>query len=83
MAIPNGDREEAEHHLRGAQAVARRQGARSLLLRSTLSIAGVHRARGEVEQALKEIREVYAGFNEGFDTADLKRAEAMMRTLGG
>ncbi|MEA3413136.1 MAG: adenylate/guanylate cyclase domain-containing protein [Pseudomonadota bacterium] len=83
MAIPNGDREEGERRLRRAQDVARRQGARSLLLRSTLSIAGVHRARGDIEGALREIREVYAGFDEGFGTADLVRAETMMRALQG
>lgn len=83
LSIPNGDRELGERRLRRAQAVAQRQGARSLLLRSTLSLAEVLQARGDEEAALGKIRAVFAEFDEGFGTADLKRAESMIASLQG
>ncbi len=65
---------------RRALEVARRQGARALELRAAMSLTRLlepadGRAREEARRALAE---VYATFNAGFDTADLREAKALL-----
>jgi predicted ATPase/class 3 adenylate cyclase len=69
-----GNEEEAEKCFREALEVARRQGARSLELRAATSLAR-HR-RGE--ESLRLLKELYGWFTEGFDTADLREARALL-----
>ena len=69
-----GNEEEAEDCFREALEVARRQGARSLELRAATSLA---RHRGD-EESLRLLKELYGWFSEGFDTADLQEARAVL-----
>lgn len=78
---PPGAVERAEKCLAQARAVAQRQGARSLELRAAMSLARLRRLQGDAGAAGRELREVYQTFTEGFDTADLKQARALLATL--
>jgi len=60
---------------------ARRQGALSLELRSATSLARLHHREGRTTQARKVLAPVYRRFTEGFGTADLVTAKALLDTL--
>jgi predicted ATPase/DNA-binding winged helix-turn-helix (wHTH) protein len=73
---------EAEGHFRQALDWARRQGALSLELRAAMSLARLMRAQGFSPDAAALLQPVHDRFTEGFDTADLKAAEALLDELG-
>ena len=73
----------AERAFRQAVASARRQGAKSWELRATMSLARLLEAQGKRDDARSMLSEIYAWFTEGFDTADLKSARALLDELGG
>ena len=58
--------------------IARRQSARSWELRAAVSLAGVLDDEGQREQAQRIVAGVYERFTEGFETADLRDARALM-----
>src|SRR5438132_6133890 len=60
---------------------ARRQGALSLELRSATSLARLHQRGGGTTQARKILAPVYPRFTEGFATADLTTAKALLDTF--
>jgi tetratricopeptide (TPR) repeat protein len=72
---------EAEQSLRTAIDVARRQEARLFELRATVSLARLLKRHGKAEQARQMLAEIYGWFTEGFDTADLKDAKALLDEL--
>jgi predicted ATPase len=61
--------------------VARAQGARSLELRSSTSLARLWHEQGKVREARELLAPIYAWFTEGFDTPDLKEAKALLDQL--
>ena len=61
--------------------IARQQKARSWELRAALSLARLYRSRGEPERARGLLAQTYATFDEGFDTADLRAARALLDEL--
>ncbi len=63
---------------RQALDIARRQGAKSLELRAAMSLGRLWQRQGKTEQARQLLAEVYAWFTEGFDTADLQEARALL-----
>jgi predicted ATPase len=71
----------AEASFRLALDVARRQEARSLELRATTSLARLWAAQGKGAAAHDLLAPVYGWFTEGFDTADLKEAKALLDEL--
>jgi predicted ATPase len=71
---------EAEDCFDCALAVARQEGARSLELRAAMSMGRLWAKQGKREQARELVQGVYGWFTEGFDTADLRAARAL---LGG
>jgi predicted ATPase len=73
----------AESAFRQAVASARRQGAKSWELRATMSLARLLEAQGKRDEARIMLGEIYGWFTEGFDTADLKSARALLDELGG
>lgn len=79
---PSGDGA-AETGFLEALAVARRQGARSHELRAALSLARLWATRGRRPAAMNLLVEVRGWFTEGFDTADLTAARALLQELGG
>jgi class 3 adenylate cyclase len=77
-----GDRgAEAEQCLRGAIEVARRQSARTYELRAASNLARLLAGQGRRDQARATLAEIYNWFTEGFDTADLKNAKALLEQL--
>ena len=75
------DRDAAERSFREALAIARRQGARVLELRAAGSLARLWRGQGRAREAHALLAPAVAWFTEGRDTADLREAEALLRTL--
>jgi predicted ATPase len=76
------NRPEAEHCFRTAIEVARRQAGKSLELRATVSLARLLASQGRRVDARTMLAEIYNWFTEGFDTADLKDAKALLDELG-
>jgi class 3 adenylate cyclase/tetratricopeptide (TPR) repeat protein len=72
---------EAERCLRQAIDIARRQAARLFELRATTSIARLLAKQGRREEAHRMLTGIYNWFTEGFDTADLKDAKALLDEL--
>jgi predicted ATPase len=68
----------AEASFRKALAVARAQTAKSWELRAATSLARLLPRQGRREEARALLAPVYAWFTEGFDTADLKEAKALL-----
>jgi len=78
----NSDSNQAEHHFRRSLDLAHRQGALSWELRAATSLARLLRDQGRSAKALALLHPVYDRFTEGFDTADLKAAKALLDALG-
>jgi tetratricopeptide (TPR) repeat protein len=72
---------EAETAIEQGIDVARRQNAKSWELRGTMSLARLRRQQGRPQEAVALLAPVYAWFTEGFDTADLKEAKALLDNL--
>jgi predicted ATPase len=73
---------EAEEHVQQALTVARRQEAKSLELRAATSLARLWQQQGKQAEAHALLAPVYGWFAEGFDTADLLEAKALLAELG-
>jgi predicted ATPase len=69
---------DAEECFWKAIEVARRQQAKSLELRAAMSLARLWQHQVKKEEARKLLAEVYSWFTEGFDTADLQEAKALL-----
>ena len=61
--------------------VAQQQGARAFALRSATSLAALQQAQGKPLEARETLTPVYYGFDGSFDTADLRRAQALLERL--
>jgi class 3 adenylate cyclase/predicted ATPase len=75
--------EEAETWLRRALDVARCQEAKALELRAAMSLSRLWQQQGKQAEARALLAPLYAWFTEGFDTADLQEAMALLNELGG
>jgi hypothetical protein len=53
----------------------------SLVVAPPMSLAGLWRSQGKVQQARELLAPVYGWFAEGFDTRDLKEAKALLDVL--
>jgi len=71
----------AEDHFRQALDWARSQGAFSWELRAATSLARMWRNQGRAKEARELLAPVYDRFTEGFETADLKHAKALLDEL--
>jgi class 3 adenylate cyclase/tetratricopeptide (TPR) repeat protein len=81
LAQNPSDVAEAERCFRMAIEVARRQSARLMDLRATTSLARMLAKQGKRDEARTMLAEIYGWFTEGFDTADLKDAKALLDEL--
>ena len=73
--------EEAEACFQRALDVARRQEAKSLELRAAMSLARLWQQQGKRTEAYDLLAPIYGWFTEGFDTADLQEAKALLDAL--
>jgi predicted ATPase len=72
---------EAEVGFRRALDVSRSQAGKSLELRAATSLARLWHAQGKYSEARDLLSPVYGWFTEGFDTVDLKAANALLTDL--
>jgi adenylate cyclase len=72
---------QAEQSFRTAIDIARRQKAKSWELRTTVSLARLLRDTNRRDEARVTLFVIYNWFTEGFDTADLKDAKALLEEL--
>ena len=72
---------EAQSCFQRAIAIARRQSAKSFELRAATSLARLLRDTDRRDEARTMLAEIYGWFTEGFDTADLKEAKALLEEL--
>jgi predicted ATPase len=73
--------EEAAVWLQRALDAARHQEAKSLELRAATSLARLWQQQGKRQEAHDLLAPVYHWFTEGFDTADLQEAKALLEVL--
>jgi predicted ATPase len=76
-----GNEGEAEACFHRAIEIARSQKARSWELRASTSLARLWRSQGKAGDAHDLLAPIYDWFTEGFDTADLKDAKALLDEL--
>jgi predicted ATPase len=73
---------QAEACFQQALAIARRQQAKSWELRAAMSLSRLWQQRGKRTEARELLAPIYGWFTEGFDTADLQEAKALLEVLG-
>jgi predicted ATPase/DNA-binding winged helix-turn-helix (wHTH) protein len=81
LLLCKGDTSAAEDHFCRSQDLAYRQGALSWELRTTMSLARLRRNSGRIGEARDPLASVYDRFTEGFGTADLLLAKALIDEL--
>jgi predicted ATPase len=79
--LPYPDPASSEDSFRTALAIAREQGTRGYELRAAVSLARLWAEQGRRNEARELLAPVYGWFTEGFDTADLRDAKALLDTL--
>ena len=79
--LPYPDPAKVEESFRTALAIAREQGTRGYELRAATSLARLWAEQGRQGEARDLLAPVYDWFTEGFDTADLKEAKALLEEL--
>jgi predicted ATPase len=75
------DQHEAERCFQHALDVARQQQAKSLELRAAMSLSRLWQHQGKRAEARELLAPIYGWFTEGFDTADLQEAKALLEEL--
>ena len=79
----------AEHHTEAeacfgqALDIARRQQAKSWELRAAISLTRLWQRQGKHAATHELLASIYGWFTEGFDTADLQEARALLEALAG
>jgi predicted ATPase len=81
LARPTPDPSAADRCLLEALKTARRQRAKSWELRAAVSLARLWHEQDRQADARDLLARVYGWFTEGFDTADLKHAKALLDEL--
>jgi predicted ATPase len=81
LRLKQGQTELAEADFREAVAFTRRGGAKFYQLRATTSLARLLAKQGRQDEARTMLSEIHGWFTEGFDTADLKDAKALLDEL--
>jgi predicted ATPase len=73
---------EAEACFQQALEVARNQQAKALELRTAMSLSRLWQQQGRQEETRQLLTTVYGWFTEGFETADVHEAKALLEVLG-
>ena len=82
LLLQQGHPAAAEELYRKALSIAVEQEAKLWELRAAVSLARLRRDQGRPAEARDLLAPVYGWFTEGFDTQDLKEAEALLCELG-
>ena len=82
LLLLSGDNDTAAHTcFQQALHIARQQQAKSLELRTAMSLGQLWQQQGKRDAARQLLAEVYGWFTEGFATADLQAARALLAAL--
>jgi predicted ATPase len=81
LSRPDPDEDQAQAWFEKAIEISRAQGARSLERRAATSLARLLGARSRRREARNLPAPVHDWLTEGFDTADLKHAKALLEQL--
>jgi len=81
LALSPANAAEAESCYRQAVDNAREVGAAMLELRAAMRLSRLWHAQGHTEQARELLSDAYTKITEGFTTADLKEAKALLAEL--
>ena len=81
LLLRRGHAKAAEDLYRKALGIAAEQEAKLWELRAAVSLARLRRDQGGRAEARNLLAPVYGWFTEGFDTADLKEAKALLESL--
>jgi predicted ATPase len=79
----NREQHDVETCFQQALEVAHRQQAKSWELRAAMSLSRLWQQQGKQAEAQALLAPIYGWFTEGFDTADLQEAKALLEELGG
>jgi serine/threonine protein kinase/predicted ATPase len=81
LQLRGEEEQSVEDYFRKAIDIARGQKAKSLELRAAMSLSRLLKKQDKQKEAKKLLEEIYAWFTEGFDTADLIEAKALLEEL--
>jgi predicted ATPase len=81
LALPQPDQAKVEKCFRQALAVAREQDAKMWELRAATSLSRLWAGQGKRAMAHDLLAPIYGWFTEGFETADLRDAKALLDEL--
>jgi predicted ATPase len=81
LRLKLGQTDSAEGDFREAIALARKMSGKTWELRATTSLARLLAKQSKRDEARAMLADVYNWFTEGFDTADLKDAKALLDEL--
>jgi predicted ATPase len=81
LQLSSDNATEAETCFKQAITIAQNQSAKSWELRAATSLARLWRSQGKRDEARELLEPVYSWFTEGFDTADLRDAKALLDEL--
>jgi tetratricopeptide (TPR) repeat protein len=81
LRLKQGDLQLAADDFHDSIEMARTMGAKAWELRTTMSLARLLVKQGHREEARTMLAAIYNWFTEGFDTADLKDAKALLEAL--
>jgi predicted ATPase len=81
LAQKDMDMQQAENCFLKALAIARGQKAKLPELQAAMSLCRLWLAKSRKEEARRLLSEIYGWFTEGFETADLKDAKALLKKL--
>jgi len=82
LLLLRAEDDRAERAFRRAIEIAGGQGGKAFELRAATSLSRLWQRQGKTGEAGKLLSETYGWFTEGFDTADLKAAKALLEELG-
>jgi predicted negative regulator of RcsB-dependent stress response len=83
LLLRQGDSGAAEADFRESISLAQKMSAKAWELRTTTRLARLLRENKRHDEARAMLADIYNWFTEGFDTADLKDARALLDELGG
>ena len=82
LSLSKANSNHAEALFQRAISVAQSQNAKLWELRATTSLARLWVKQGDEQRARDSLAPVYGWFTEGFETADLRDAKALLNELG-
>jgi predicted ATPase len=82
LVLRREEQAEAEVCFQLALHIARRQHARLWELRAATSLGRLWQRQGKKAEARALLDDIYSWFKEGFDTADLREARALLEAIG-